>query len=807
MTRRGKPIEAALARLNQGAAYWRLGDPRHALSHYTSALASFQLLGETVRAAQALTNMGVCYRELGELQAALESLDEARALFEEAGQKSWLARALSSQGDVYASLGDPDRAVSFYRSALELRRAVGDRRGEATTLNRLGNGERDRGNVKSALEVHSEALRLAESLDDPRLRASVQFYLGLDHAAIGQKDSAWSSFQRAIAGMEAVGNRLGEAESRLRGAEVLLSSGDSVGATRELGRALKLAKSTGWAAGEAQIHVATARSLMATAEPQRAVRYLDAAIEIAEMLRTRVEVPGARATLAGTLHKAYELRADLLMARGDIEGAFAISERARARVLLDLLTNSRRGDKKIVDTSLLARRNRAREGLDMKTMRRLDILSSKHTADRLEIATREVDTALAELDLVESQIRQAGGQLRDSWAEPVDATGARELLDSDTLLLEYMFGESRSFLWVLDAESIEGFELPARETFESLARAFHQALRTPSHRAESSPDLVGQKLSQWLLGPIRNRLDGQRLVVVGDGALHVVPLAALPLPLGANQPAGVRAEPVITRHEVVYLPSASALAAARRTERGSKEPRKKIALFANPVFSAKDPRLGPGPDRTTLSRAQRPAIRGLDLGSLPGTGREANAIARMVDDEQILLLTDLAARRDSLFGAEIAEYRVLHLATHGIFDVQRPQLSGLVLSLVDEAGNPESGFVSLRDLEQLETRAHLVVLSGCETALGAEIKGEGLVGLPFGFLQAGARQVIASQWKVQDRPTADLMTHFYRALWQDQLTPSAALRKAQLRMRTDRRWRDPYYWAAFVLWGDWEPPG
>ncbi|HEY9422869.1 MAG TPA: CHAT domain-containing protein, partial [Thermoanaerobaculia bacterium] len=148
-------------------------------------------------------------------------------------------------------------------------------------------------------------------------------------------------------------------------------------------------------------------------------------------------------------------------------------------------------------------------------------------------------------------------------------------------------------------------------------------------------------------------------------------------------------------------------------------------------------------------------------------------------------------------------FRIVHFATHGVIDAERPALSGLALSMVDEKGNSREGFLHLHDIYNLRLDADLVVLSGCRTALGREVRGEGLIGLARGFQYAGARRVLASLWRVEDRATAALMERFYRALWIEKLAPAAALRTAQLHVRQQRRWRDPYFWAGFVLAGDW----
>jgi CHAT domain-containing protein len=189
---------------------------------------------------------------------------------------------------------------------------------------------------------------------------------------------------------------------------------------------------------------------------------------------------------------------------------------------------------------------------------------------------------------------------------------------------------------------------------------------------------------------------------------------------------------------------------------------------------------------------------------LPWSRTEAEAIARAADPAgHPLLALDFDANLETVKDGRLRPYRFLHFATHGVLDGEHPALSGLVLSLVDEKGRERPGFLVLHDVYDLDLNADLVVLSGCQTALGQEIRGEGLVGLVRGFFHAGAAAVVASLWRVEDRATALLMSRFYHALLVEGRRPPAALREAQRAMLKDPRYRDPFNWAGFALYGDW----
>lgn len=184
--------------------------------------------------------------------------------------------------------------------------------------------------------------------------------------------------------------------------------------------------------------------------------------------------------------------------------------------------------------------------------------------------------------------------------------------------------------------------------------------------------------------------------------------------------------------------------------------------------------------------------------------REAEQITSLASDGTPLKALDFAANRMTAISKELGEYRILHFATHSLLNNQHPELSGIVLSLVDEKGHGQDGFLRLYEIYNLKLNADMVVLSACQTALGKEVKGEGLVGLTRGFMYAGVPRVVASLWKVSDKATSELMKRFYQQMLKGGMRPSAALRAAQVSMFQERPWRPAYYWAGFVLQGEWQ---
>jgi CHAT domain-containing protein len=310
-----------------------------------------------------------------------------------------------------------------------------------------------------------------------------------------------------------------------------------------------------------------------------------------------------------------------------------------------------------------------------------------------------------------------------------------------------------------------------------------------------------------ILQPAVSQLKGKRLLFVGDGVLQYVPFASLPVPT-AGPTSSYR--PLILDHEIINLPSASVMAALREETAGRSRASKTLAVLADPVFQNDDPRIGNAESGKISADASTEAYRsakesGLDsFVRLRFTREEANEITRLVSSDKRLEALDFAASRANATSAALGQYQIVHFATHGLINNRHPELSGIVLSLVDEKGQAQNGFLRLYEIYNLKLGADLVVLSACQTAVGQEVRGEGLLGLTRGFMYAGAPRVVATLWQVDDRATSELMKRFYQKMLGEGLRPAAALKAAQVSMQSDKRWSSPHFWAAFTLHGDWK---
>ncbi len=794
-----------------GSAYHNLGEPQLALDHHRRSLELHRAFDNRRQEAKTLNNMAVVYRTTGAIEEALAHYGRALEILREVEDVRQQGVTLSNIGFAYYSLGETERAASYLQQSIGRRRAAGDRRGESITLNILGRMQTGRGATALALELHRKALELRRAVGDRRGEAGTLNLMGQNLMASEDAAGALDLFDQALEIFTEVDDRRGGGDALHGRGEALLLLGEPREAAVSLRRALDLRRATRQRSTEALTLHTLASAERRLGRPEQALRLNEAALEIIESLRVRISAPDLRASYLGAQARAYELHVDLLMdldaadpRAGFARRALEASERGRARSLLDLLSRAGADLRRGVDPALRERQNVLLERLNAKATRQLTLASRGQVKDQLEIYS-----VVAELDDVEAEIRRQSPRYAElAHPRPRDLAEIQRLLDADTLLLEYALGGRRSFLWTVTAETFASFELPAREEIDDLAGRVVRGLRTVSARAEASETGAERALSELLLGPLADQLDGQRLVVVADGALHYLPFGALPAPGRGS------GEPLISRHEVVYLPSASALAVQRVAYAERDAAPKWAAVLADPVFDPRDPRvdrpapaLMPAASDSTTRQPRDPApseaTGTLAFDRLPATRREAAGIAELAPAEETLTALGFEADRSLVLGGGLRGYRILHFATHGVIDARRPELSGLALSLYDRRGDRREGFVRLRDLYNLELEAELVVLSGCRTALGREVRGEGLAGLTRGFMFAGVPRVVASLWRVEDRATAELMAGFYRAMRHDGMRPAAALRQAQRSIREQKRWRDPYYWGAFVLQGDW----
>ena len=779
---------------NAGGAYDVLGNLTSAMERFQEANALYRATGQRGLEANTLSNMGKLYYDMADWQTSIAYYRQALSLLQAAGDARREAAVTYSLG-VASFLTNPDAATEYCWQSLALRRKVGDRPGEAQTLAELGAMYNALGKLPEAVRSADEALAIQRSLGDRQGQGRTLRTLGLAHAKLGHADQARTALDEAVTIARTVQDRRNEGLNlnALGWSQSLAGKPDL--ARESFDAARKIAEQIGDRDTLANSLKGMARAERDLGNLADARRDAEAALQLVEKVRSNAGGEEARASYLSSTLESYELYIDILMLQHEPAAALEASERSRARSLLEMLSEAGSDIREGVDPKLLAREHEITNLLNAKGTRLLPLMG--RDTPQSAALKQEVRALESEYQDVEAAIRKSSPRYAAiTQPSPLKLKQIQdEVLDEGSLLLEYSLGEKRSYLWAVSKTGINAWELAPRAQIETAAR---NLLQLVTSRAGSGLDAAARELSDLALAPAASVLASKRLVIVADGALQQIPFAMLPVP---GSPQNQQA-PLLTAHEIVFLPSASALAVLRTEVAGRKPATKTLAVFANPVFDTGDAAPAPSPDATRILEHLTDDT--LKIPPLPFTAIEADQILRVAGGTGNWKATGYQASRASALNGQLSQYRYVHFATHGVLDTERPSLSALVLSQVDEKHNPQDGFLRVNDIYNTRLSADLVVLSACQTGLGKEVRGEGLMGLTRAFLYAGAPRVIVSLWNVNDRATADLMTALYRGMLRQGKTPAAALRAAQLELRKQKRFESPYYWAAFVQHGEWK---
>jgi CHAT domain-containing protein/tetratricopeptide (TPR) repeat protein len=811
---------SALTLLNIGYTYSDLGQMREALNNYNQALSLWMVSPDKRGQAMTLTAIGRLHSRMGESQVALDYFEKAMQLIEPLGARAEQGRILTGLAYVYDQLGDKQKAIESYNLALPLFHATGDY-GEAMAIYDAAKVFFSLGDYQKALEYHEQALALSTAARDRHLQAFEIREIGRIYDVRGDKSRALDYYLKALSFLRAEKTFRGEAETLNLIGNINEERGRTQDAFEYYNQALLLSRKAEYPVGEiatlyriAHLERDRGNFTIARQKTQRA-------LELVESLRSKVISEDLRTSYFATVRQHYELYIDVLMhlqkqdgdARFDAE-AFEISERARARSLLESLNAGRADIREGVDRALLLRQRSLQQSLEIKAERRSQLLAARQNTEAQALG-KEIDQITTEYDETTSQIRSKNPRYA-ALIEPQPLSLSQiqqQVLDNDTLLLEYMLGDERSYVWAVTRTEVSSYVLPPQRNIAAVVKKAYELLRSPPGTNSANEfSLAAQELSQIVLSPIAAHLNKHRVIVVADGALNYIPFQILPAP-NANQ------EPLVAGYEVINAPSASILGELRQ-EAARRQPAAKIlAAFGDPVFASnyaqrKDRNFGgqiaskPTLENESGRRGSRDVEVDRDsfdpsvVQPLFYARRELSVISEVAGKETFLA-ADFDATRERLQQADLTVFAILHFATHGILDPKQPENSGLLLSTVNRSGQAQNGFVGLQDIYNLHVPVNLVVLSACRTGLGKDVRGEGLIGLTRGFMYAGASSVVASLWKVDDEATSELMKRFYSNMLQQGMTPAAALRAAQNSIRHEPQWSSPYYWAAFTLQGDY----
>ncbi len=822
---------------NIGDIYEEFGDFTNAKIYYDKALQMRRELNDVRGQIYTLNNISGVYNENGEVQKTLDCLDEALDLTRKIGDQNLEAILLSNKGAYYDELGKKEQALALLTQSLVILRNVGNKGSEAYTLLKLGTILNSTGRSKEALESDTKALSLMKETSNKNGESRALTSIGEVYFTLRDIRKALEYLNQALVLTKEVGDKSWQAYLLERIAQSQRESGDKINAIETYKEALTIAHALSMKRSEASILFGMAQIERENGNLNAARENLENCLGIVENQRGQLTRSDLRTSYLSSIQKGYETYINLLMEldrrepnKGFSALAFRANEKARARSLLEALEEARKNIRQGVSTELLERERTLQQQLNARENYRRQLLIGNAGSEQIKLAEKEIQELLNQYQEIQAQIR-AKSPRYTSLTQPRVLTVEeiqKEVLDSDTILLEYSLGEKQSFLWVVTQNSFNAYELQSREKIETTTRRVYELMTERIRVVENETAEQRQRriqkadedfkkacgeLSRLLSISVIQKTNAKRLVIVADGSLQYIPFAILQSP--KSQISGTKSENgtansefktqnselIINKYEIINLPSASTIFALREDLKGRIPAQKSVAIFADPVFRANDSRIQPKVKDSNLQLTVDK--RTAEFVRLQFSRQEAEYISQLVQPKERFLAIDFSANRTTVQNTELSQYRIIHFATHGLLDSNNPELSGLVFSLFDEKGKSVEGFLRLHEIYNIKLNANLVVLSACQTALGKEIRGEGLVGLTRGFMYAGAPRVTASLWRVDDRATAELMKRYYQAMLKEKMLPASALRLAQLSLMKDVRWSAPYYWAAFVLQGEW----
>ena len=818
---RGLGDAAGEGRVHERLARVADGTGSERLAALTRAAEIYRASGQSADLARVLWSVGDTQRRVGNSNEALATFEELLELARRAEEPYWTGIALGHLGRLHRRVGSFGRAETLHREALEIWHGIEHPAQEGVALGALGQTALALGDASVARDRFAEAVSLFETLGSARSAARAQIGLGTALQRVGKLAKAESALRDALAETQRLGDRAGEAAARNNLSNVLYHLGrfDEAGEQLEMaqetyselgnGRGLtttfnglgRIYDAQGYSDLAAQHYdEALARSqargdrsnqasaLRGLARLERRLGQLDtaratleSALAVIEGLRIETADAQSRALYLAHRHGYFRELVGILMElhrerpeEGFVALALAAAERSRARGLREILLASRWGMEATEE-----QRTERRRWIEEHHRIRND-LETSGAAQRRELLRQleVVETGLASLDEVVMHSDPRTRRLLDP--PELDLATLIHGLPAGQQILFFSLGEPSSHAFLIAEDGIETFELPGEEEVERVARSARRSLGEDgfSTHARLSAERDLAVLGDRLLSPLVEHLRGGRLVVIADGVLQYLPFAALPDPRDGR--------PLVEDFEIVRWAS---LATGKLLSGADWPGVEGVAIVADPIFDCSDPRV----------EANCPASR---YPRLRSARRWLEAMGELTRSTSSLFLVGAEARYDLLAATPFSEYGVLHLYTHGEIDDRAPELSHLVLTQIDPSGSPlDRRFLTFHDIRGLDLQSELVVLGACDTALGQEIRGEGLLGLTHAFFQAGARRVVASLWSVRDSATAELMIHFDRALLEEGLAPSAALRRAQLALLADEETKAPYFWAGFELHG------
>jgi CHAT domain-containing protein len=792
----------AKAYLSLGNISGTLGVLDKATNYVDKALTLNQQIGNKVGEGLSLGASGLVHTAKLDAKSALDSYRKASEIFSVIGDRRSEAIAQNSLGQSYQTINELPTALTFYEKSLQLFELIGAHDGAVSSTFKIAQIYSSNRNDEQALKYYNICLQMSRTARKSHYKANVlkgiaDIYLREDRYAL-----ALAQIEKVLRFYQSIGDYRGQTAALNSHGDLFLRRSQNEAALNAYSRALPLSEKVQDKGLQISTLVNLARANLRLDRPESAYSLIQRALKMIDDLRADVGSPEAQASFISGQQAPYELCFDILRqldqkypGKGYLAEALFISEKNRARSLRDLINQVHANVRQDVSTELLDREVELRGLIRIQAQYQIELSLDKSLSTEYLEATNQLNQLRATYQETIAQLRDHN---TDRMLPQISVAQIQEQLKDGSILLEYVFGEQHTYLFAVTSNTLNAYELPPRKDIDAAALDVYS---TTTRRQQvgndyqaieaADKDLQAKAtgLSEMILGPAAHLIGAKRLIIVAEGSLQFVPFEALPNPASSTR------SPLIESNEVVILSSMSTLLAIRaRSHQSSGQ--KVLAVIADPVFSRDDARVENTLVNKNSSANNAPA-------RLAHAAEEADAISKDAPWGTTSIFKGFDATREVVMSPAISKHEIVHFATHAFVDSEQPEVSSIALTNIDRNGVEHIGLLSLQDIYRLNLSSELTVLSACQTALGKSVKGEGLVGLTHAFISAGSNSVVASLWKVDDRATELLMAEFYDGMLHKDMTPSSALRSAKLKLMKDNNFKEPYYWAGFVLQGEY----
>ena len=736
---------------NLGIAYGNLGDPRKAIEYHERSLEIVKEIGDRAGESACYTNLGNAYDSLGDFRKAIEYHERSLEIRKEMGDRSRKSKCYGNLGNAYFNLGDFRKAIEYYEKSLEIAKEIGDRAGEPRCYMGLGIAYDSLGDSRKAIEYHEKSLEIAKEIGHRSGESACYANLGVSYYILGDSRKAIEYYEKSLEIVKEIGDRFGESACYACLGHAYGNLGDSRKAIEYHFKSLEIVKEIGDINLERIVSLSLCR-IYYESEKEMAYKYCKHSIELSEMIGGGLFEEEKKVMFSTQTSRAYQYMIPLCLNLKKEKEAFDYTERSKSRAFLDLLAAT-----EIKPTAELTERLRPLlhdEEIYLDKWREIQTRHLRHT--RIFVEHGEIEAIRERLDQIYNQIEEIDAEyVYARRGRPLSLDNVQGMLSSqkrDIVLIEYFITEDKAIIFVISSKDdtfhIKTVPLP-QEDLKKYTENYPRKMAVYSFFQHIDKTLL--ELGKYLIEPVSDYLaEGDLIYFVPYGPLHYFPLHAVEL----------RGEPLIKRHPIVYAPSASIIQFCQKKGSGTLE---SCASF------------GVDPYGTIEETAEKEAEK--VAGLFRGTS-----------------YTDCQVTKSTVL-KNCADKDIIHFACHGKFDNADPLSSGVVLH--------DNVVLTAREIFNMRLTAELVTLSACQTGINERSPGDELIGLTRAFLYAGAPSVIVSLWLVDSPSTYELMLEFYRQLKKG-ADKATALQKAQIKIMEKKEYAHPYYWAPFVLIGDWQ---